>query len=86
MYETVPSVVPVRVISEEGPASFARPKSRILAVPSAVTIRFAGLISRWTMPDLCASDKACATWMPMSTTSSIGRQPPSSRWRSVCPS
>src|SRR2546430_10674862 len=29
---------------------FARPKSRILACPRSVTKRFAGLISRWTMP------------------------------------
>jgi hypothetical protein len=34
---------------------FAKPKSRILALPSLVTKRFAGLMSRWTMPWACAA-------------------------------
>src|SRR3990170_1023871 len=35
---------------EPGSRSLARPKSRILACPSGVTITFSGLMSRWTMP------------------------------------
>jgi len=31
-------------------ATFASPKSRILACPRLVTKMFAGLMSRWTMP------------------------------------
>ena len=33
-----------------GSVSLARPKSRILTLPSAVTKRFSGFRSRWTMP------------------------------------
>src|SRR5436189_15317 len=38
--------------------SFAMPKSRILTMPSALKIRFAGLTSRWTMPCSCAKQRA----------------------------
>ena len=31
-------------------SAFARPKSRTLTVPSGVTLTFAGLRSRWTIP------------------------------------
>ena len=39
-------------------ASFARPKSRILACPRWLTKMFAGLVSRWTMPSVCAASSA----------------------------
>ena len=38
MYATVPTVLPVCVIASD-PVSFARPKSRTLATPPAVTIQ-----------------------------------------------
>ena len=38
--------------------TFARPKSRILAWPRLVTKMVAGLISRWTIPELCAASSA----------------------------
>ena len=41
--------------------SFAMPKSRILTVPSGPTIRFAGLMSRWTMPASCACARPAQT-------------------------
>src|SRR5450755_2156763 len=40
--------------------SFARPKSRTLACPRLVTKMLPGLISRWTMPSLCAASSASA--------------------------
>ena len=45
-------------------ATFARPKSRILAWPRSVTKMFAGLMSRWTMPLACAASSASAISMP----------------------
>src|SRR5579862_5601295 len=64
MYSGVPKITPERVselarvrnCDNSSPAgtSFARPKSRIFTNPSAVTIRFPGLISRCAMPDSCA--------------------------------
>ncbi len=38
----------------------ARPKSRIFAWPRAVTKILAGLMSRWTMPAVCAASSASA--------------------------
>ena len=40
--------------------TLASPKSRIFACPRAVTKRFAGLMSRWTMPAVCAASSASA--------------------------
>ena len=40
--------------------ALARPKSRTLTLPSGVTLTFAGLRSRWTMPFSCASSRASA--------------------------
>ena len=40
----------VRPVAVTFAATFARPKSRILACPRLVTKIFAGLTSRWTMP------------------------------------
>ena len=58
MYPTEPSIAPVPVKTASVESSLcilARPKSRIFTFPSRVTIRFDGLISRWTMP--CSDDK-----------------------------
>ena len=46
-----------------GRVTFARPKSRILAWPRLVTKMLAGLMSRWTMPSLCAASSASAISM-----------------------
>ena len=43
------------------------PKSITLTLPSRVTITFAGLMSRWTMPCACATDSACAIFCASST-------------------
>ena len=44
-------------------ATFAKPKSRILACPRLVTKMFAGLMSRCTMPSACAASSASAISM-----------------------
>ena len=46
-----------------GTATFASPKSRILAWPRSVTKMFAGLMSRWTIPFVCAASRASAISM-----------------------
>ena len=62
MYAAVPRMIPARVIiaglvivgelivAAEGSSAFASPKSSTLTVPSARTLMFAGLRSRWTIP------------------------------------
>ena len=47
--------------------TFARPKSRILAWPRLVTKMLAGLMSRWTMPLVCAASSASAISMARSS-------------------
>ena len=42
------------------PPAFARPKSSTFTTPSGVTLMFAGLRSRWTMPFSCAASRASA--------------------------
>ena len=58
MYAGVPTVVPVRVAKPLVAAAWlkalAMPKSAILMVPSAVTMRFSGFMSRCTMPRVSA--------------------------------
>ena len=44
-------------------ATFAKPKSRILACPRLVTKMLAGLMSRWTIPSACAASSASAISM-----------------------
>ena len=77
MYATVPIEVPGLVscavstptVSMELPlrlatfgfATLANPKSRIFTCPRFVTKMFAGLMSRCTMPSLCAASSASAT-------------------------
>ncbi len=74
MYPAVPATTPgwlsasgaLAVVSESPGSSvssatrFARPKSSTLTTPSRVTITFAGLRSRWTMPRACAAASASA--------------------------
>ena len=64
----MPTVVPVAV--KNAPVcifvvALAMPKSAIFTRPSAVTIRFSGLRSRWTMP--CASAWVRPASRPSST-------------------
>ena len=80
MYDTVPTVLPgsvnsasaERVGSCEAPTAadpdiaFASPKSSIFG-PRSVRKMFAGLMSRWTMPLLCAASSASATARAIST-------------------
>ena len=66
--------------------TFARPKSRIFAKPSAVTITFSGLRSRCTTPAPCALARPSATCAAMRRSLFAGRGPPASSSRSVRPS
>ena len=50
--------------------TLARPKSMILACPREVTKMFAGLISRCTIPRVCAASSASTIWMARSSSSS----------------
>src|SRR5947209_14124373 len=73
----VPGVVrssrsPIVSICETAPAALvfgrkasilAKPKSRIFTCPRGVTNIFAGLISRCTMPFVCADSRASAIWI-----------------------
>ncbi len=68
------------------PVIFASPKSSTLASPRRVTNRFAGLMSRWTMPLPWAACNASATCEPMRTISSTGIGEPESRYFKVWPS
>ena len=65
--------------------SCARPKSSSLA-PARVSMTFAGLRSRCTMPRWCAAASAPASWLPSASTSGTGSAPRSSRAASVSPS
>jgi hypothetical protein len=72
MYPVVPRTKPasvraVAVAPESGaPPSegtrFARPKSRIFALPSFETTMFSGFRSLWTIPASCAWARPAATW------------------------
>ena len=73
MYAAVPGVTPGAVIAV--PSSLAMPKSRILSVPSAVTMRFAGLMSRWMIPRSCAAASPLAVCSASDTTSSMENGP-----------
>jgi hypothetical protein len=57
--------------------NFARPKSRILASPLSVTKMFAGLISRWMIPAVCAAVERVGDLMPRSRIRSTLRGLPS---------
>ena len=49
--------------------ALARPKSSTLTTPAGVTLMFAGLRSRWTMPLSCAAARASAICRAVSRTS-----------------
>ena len=53
-------------------ASLARPKSRILARPSGVTMMLAGLRSRWAMRAVWAAAMPSATWTAISSSLRTG--------------
>ena len=55
-----------------GSIAFARPKSSTFTVPSARTLMFAGLRSRWMMPCSCAASSASAICRAMGSASSSG--------------
>ena len=55
-----------------GSSAFARPKSSTFTVPSARTLMFAGLRSRWMMPCSCAASSASAICFAIGSASSIG--------------
>ena len=64
----MPTVVPVAVTNAPVSAAwvaFAIPKSAIFTLPAAVTIRFSGLRSRWTI--WCCSASASPASSPSST-------------------
>ena len=58
-----------------GSIALARPKSRTLTLPSGVTLTFAGLRSRWTIPFSCAASRASAICRAMARASSSGSGP-----------
>ena len=84
------SVVTVGIDDTPTPAPpghcFASPKSRIFACPRFVTKIFAGLISRCTIPFVCAASNASAISIPHCTNCSTGTVPCAMRSRNVCPS
>ena len=98
MYPTVPSTTPASVpaetvgdcvsspLSPAGAVSFARPKSRILAVPSLVTITFSGLRSRCTIPVSWALARPSAIWVATASSFFRGIGPAARSLRSVSPS
>ena len=65
-YRAVPITIPVAVRFMSGTLALAMPKSVILVVPSAVTSRLPGLMSRCTIPARCAASSARAAWATMS--------------------
>jgi hypothetical protein len=67
-------------------ATFASPKSRILACPRLVTKMFAGLMSRWTMPSVWAASSASAISMASDRINSVSIGHPPMRCFSVIPS
>jgi len=87
----IPAAVPVGARvgdcerSGEEPAAasaskaFARPKSSTFTLPSGVSLTFAGLRSRWTMPLSWAASRASAIWLAIPRASSTGTLPRFSR-------
>ena len=67
-------------------ATFAKPKSRILAWPLLVTKMFAVFMSRWTIPSACAASKASAISMPSDNNNSVSKGRPAMRCFNVVPS
>ena len=76
--EDVPVPSPVHAL--------ARPKSSTFTLPSGVSLTFAGLRSRCTMPFSCASSSASASCFATSVASSTGSAPRFSRSARSSPS
>ena len=55
MYEGVPRMTPWAVSAAHEAVARAMPKSMILTIRCWDSIRFAGLMSRWTIPAVCAA-------------------------------
>ena len=51
------------------------PKSVTFTWSPGSIMMFAGLMSRWTMPSLCAAAHASATWAPIAAARSIAILP-----------
>lgn len=79
-------VASVSTDSIAGRAVIARPKSSTFAVPSSVIWTFSGLISRCTIPRLCAASSAEATWAASSMLWVIPTGPRKRRSLKLCPS
>jgi hypothetical protein len=77
-YDAVPSTVAVAV-TVSADAARAMPKSMTFTSPERVTMMLPGLMSRWTMPALCASASAEHTAPASSTARSGSRRPPCER-------
>lgn len=75
------------IVAAESATARAMPKSMTLTAPVGVSMTFAGLMSRWTMPAWCEYSSAESTPETISTASSIGTAWPSRRMsRTVWPS
>ncbi|ANZ37678.1 hypothetical protein BBK82_18080 [Lentzea guizhouensis] len=74
----MPASMPVAV-TVTSPVAREMPKSVILTVPSSPSRTLPGLMSRCTMPALCAAASAEATCMPIEATSRGGSVPRSDR-------
>ena len=61
------------------PTTLAMPKSATFTWPSGSSSRFAGLMSRWTMPWRCAESSPSAVWRTMRSASPRVSGGPSSR-------
>ena len=90
MYAAVPRITPACVIAgvvivgdcdalgdiaPAGSIAFAKPKSSTFTVPSARTLMFAGLRSRWMIPCSCAASSASAICFAIGSASSSGIGP-----------
>ena len=89
MYAAVPRIIPACVACIErvgefaafaleapaGSIALARPKSNTFTAPSARSLMFAGLRSRWMMPCSCAASSASAICFAMGSASSSGIGP-----------
>ena len=73
-------------IAPAGSIAFARPKSSTFTVPSARTLMFAGLRSRWMMPCSCAASSASAICFAIGSASSSGIAPRAMRCERSSPS
>ena len=76
MYAGVPTTAPVLVSSDSASTGRAGPKSNTLIAPfGASSHRFAGLMSRWTRPSLCAAASPVAASAAIRMIWGIGGRP-----------